>query len=741
MKTVVLLILLLLSKAILMAQEEKIPGSSDPLKVSKISESIVFDGIPDEDFWQTIETLPLIMLAPVSGNVPTEETTLKIAYDHEYFYVSGILKYKDPVDIRAIGKKRDYSSSSTDWFGCIMDTFNDRENAVSFWTNPNGLRCDATVKNDAINLNSDINFSWNTFWDVKTVMDEHGWSAEFRIPFSSLRFQSYQGKTLMGIILVRYISAKYEMLTFPAVSPDYSAAYWKPSLSSVIEFEGLNPRKVLYIAPYVTAGIGQVNKLNKAETAYKMNSTPKFDAGLDLKYSLTNNLTADLTMNTDFAQVEADDQKINLTRYSLYFPEKRIFFLEKSDVFDFSFLQGNNLFYSRRIGLYEGNPVRIYGGLRLTGRTGKWDVGILDMQTASYEENPGENFGVIRSKRTVFNPNSYVGGMVTSRLGTDGTYNVAYGLDGQFRVTGDEYLTMRWAQTFETGSDNTLFNLAPSRFLFEWQRRKITGLAYDMVYTWSGKSFNPGIGFETKEDYHGTRTILRYGWLPESDIFIRYHYFSLSLWNIWNTATGSHETTNAEVDWYFEAKKGFYGDITASWHLENLQDTLTLGNDQAYVPPGKYTFSNLSVSYSTSTSHDLSASFSVDAGSFYDGRKLSFYANPKAKIGASFDLGLTYSLDYVDFSSRSIDFTNHIVGIKGLMTLTTSTSLAAFVQYNTAINKVITNIRFRFNPREGNDFYIVYDEGLNTGLEREDPELLRSTGRTILLKYTYTFKL
>ena len=428
------------------------------------------------------------------------EIIVKMAYDDEYFYVSGFLNYQDLKYLRAIGKQRDYSDLSSDFFGFTLDTFNDRENAVQFVTNPNGLRSDATIKNDIVDDETDRNHSWNTFWDVKTSIGKQGWSAEFRIPFSSLRFQTSEGKTLMGIILVRWSPGKPELVTFPALSPDYESAYFKPSLSKVIEFEGLKPKKPVYIAPYIIGGIGQVNELNEDETGYKMNSTPKLDAGGDIKYSITNNLTLDLTVNTDFAQVEADDQMINLTRYSLYFPEKRIFFLEKSDVFDFSFLEGNNLFYSRRIGLHEGNAVRIYGGGRMTGRIGKWDVGFLDMQTAKFEDNPGENFGVLRLKRKIFNQNSFFGGMLTSRLGMNGTYNVAYGLDGQFRVKGDDYFILKLAQSFEDESDKNPFEMSPTRLLVQWQRRSQVGLGYDFQYTYSGEDYNPGIGFERKKE-------------------------------------------------------------------------------------------------------------------------------------------------------------------------------------------------------------------------------------------------
>jgi hypothetical protein len=716
--------------------------SQAPVIVPGLSGTIELDGVPDEAAWQAIQPLPVVMHSPVFGLAPTETTVFRITYDKQYFYLSGVFDFKVPHDIRAIGKKRDYSMPTCDWFGIILDSFYDRENALAFWTNPNGTRTDASVKNDAILDDSDINFSWNTFWDVKTKINDHGWSAEFRIPFSSLRYQTTNGKTVMGLSLIRYIPAKSEMMTFPAISPDYSNAFWKPSLTTGITFSGLEPKKPVYITPYVTVGIGQSWELNEAETAYDMNPTPKYDAGIDAKYSITNNLTMDLTVNTDFAQVEADDQKINLTRYSLYFPEKRVFFLEKSDVFDFPIVSGsgNNLFYSRRIGLYDGNPVRIYGGLRMTGRINKWDVGILDMQTASYEENPGENFGVVRAKRSLQNPNSYTGAIVTSRLGMNGNYNVAYGLDGQFRVTGDEFLTLKWAQTFENDSANKLFDMSPSRFLVEWQRRKVTGFGYHFLYTWSGKQFNPGIGFEAKDNFQLGKMILQYGWLP-AETFLHYHKVSILAYDLWNTATGLHETDNIILTWYFEAKKGYWGGVDANWFLEDIADTLSLGNDQASVPPGRYSFAYLSPQFSTSNAYALSLNTSAEIGGFYDGWKLSLYINPQANIGSGIELGLTYYFDYVNFPERSMQFTNHIPGFRGLMTLSTKTSLLAFIQYNTAVDKVIANIRFRYNPREGNDFYIVYDEGINTHTDRETPVLPFSSGRTILLKYTYTFRL
>jgi hypothetical protein len=728
-----------LSVLLIIFSAELLPQT--PMVITKMTGTINFDGIPDEEAWQPVQALPMVMHKPEFGKEPTQTTIAKIIYDDEYLYVSGFINFKDPANIRAVGKKRDYRTGSSDWFGFILDSFNDRKNAFGFFTNPNGVRLDSQFQNDFADPNSDVNWSWDTFWDVKTMISNQGWSAEIRIPFSSLRFQTENNKTIMGITILRTSAALSEMATFPAIPPKYSSAFYKPSLTSPIELYGLNPEKPVYVTPYISAGIGQVNKLNEAGTGYKMGSTFKYEAGLDLKYSLTNNLTMDVTVNTDFADVEADDQKINLTRYSLYFPEKRDFFLEKADVFDFSFLGGNNMFYSRRIGLYDGHPVRIFSGARLTGEINKWDIGFLDLQTASFEENPSENFGVFRTKRSVFNQNSYIGGIITSKLGMNGNYNLGYGIDGVVKVINDDYLTIRWAQTFENDSANKFLDMSPSRLLIDWEDRNLTGFGYDFLYTWSGDNFNPGVGFEVKDNYYGYRGILRYGWLPAESTFLKYHRASLTYYDFWNTQSRLHETTYAALEWYYEAKKGSTGTATLTLESEDLAENLHLGNNQASVMPGNYLFMFFTAQYATSSRYALSSGFKCEAGSFYDGWKFSLNATPKINIGASFKVDLSYNLDFVNFNNRSVKFTNHILGLKGEMTLTTKTSLSAFIQYNTSVNKIYSNVRFRFNPREGNDFWLVYDEGLNTNLMRETPTLPVSSTRTILLKYTYTFRL
>ena len=645
-------------------------GAQDRYIIPKLDAVVVFDGKPDEKFWEDIPSFPFVMYQPVYGKEPTEKTECRIYFDDRYIYIGANLYYSDISLLASVGKQRDYFSMKCDWFGIYLDSFNDNENGVAFYTNPNGLRFDATVKNDASAGIDDIILSWNTFWDVTTSHDREGWYVEMRIPISSLRFQEEDRLVKMGLTVVRFMPRKSETVTFPAVDPKHENAYWKASLTAPVEFSGLTPGKPVYLTPYLAGGVQQSYILNEAGTSYEEEITPKYDAGLDFKYGLTNNLTLDLTVNTDFAQIEADEQQINLTRYSLFFPEKRPFFLEKSDVFDFDLMGGNKLFYSRRIGLYEGAAVRILGGARMTGRAGEWDIGVLDMQTVAYEDLSSENFGVARIKRSIFNPYSYAGAMFTSRIGMDGSYNIAYGLDGVIRMFADDYFTLRWSQTFNEGYDNKVFSADPSRLLARWERRSQSGLSYDMLYTWSGTQFDPGVGFEVVNDYYAMRGIVKYGWIPEDEnTGLRRHSLSQTLLSMYSSVDHSQETVLSMTGWDFESRGGLYGSIIFNLNREIVKDSLDFG--QASVPPGEYDFYYLSTTLGLGPRFNPGLDLTAEAGRFYDGMKYSLELKPTWNVSAGLDIDPTYRLDYVNFNSRDQSFTNHILGIKALAMFST----------------------------------------------------------------------
>ncbi len=548
----------------------------------------------------------------------------------------------------------------------------------------------------------------------------------------------------MGLTVSRIIARKGERHVFPAIPPNWG---WfslnKPSQAQRVRFTGVYSRNPLYITPYALGGLNQAAALNQAGTAYEPANTPAGDIGLDVKYGLTSNLTLDLTLNTDFAQVEADDQQINLTRFSLFFPEKRLFFQERASTFEFGLGGDSRLFHSRRMGIHKGDQVPIYGGARLVGRVGGWDVGAIDMQTAPLpdEDLPSENLGVARLRRQVLNPYSYVGGMVTSRMGTDGSYNRAYGLDGIFRLFGEDYLTASWAQAFDSEWEEAPGVLDAGQLRLNWERRGVKGPVYDVDIIRRGDRFKPGLGFVDRTDITLLQGQVGYGWFsPESSPVLR--QLPTLRWNVYrSTSTGQVESGEAEFNWYVETKKQASAWLKLDHYYEHLADTLSLSSlsPNAYVPSGDYRFLDAYIYYSLPSGRLLGANGYVQGGAYYDGWRLTARVKPTWRPNPYFMAGGSIKYDYVTFPPRNQEYVNWIYKLDLQVAFSVTTSVAGLIQYNTAIDAVIVNLRLRYNPREGTDLYLVYNDNLNTDRQREDPALPLSSTRAVLLKYSITF--
>ncbi|MFB0515817.1 MAG: DUF5916 domain-containing protein [Candidatus Neomarinimicrobiota bacterium] len=731
--------------------------SVDAVVLSRLPGPIQFDGLSDEAAWEAIEPLPLTMQQPVFGGLLTERSDIRIGYDDEYLYAAGQFYDTDPAGIRGNVLVRDglARNSSDDQFALILDTFNDNENALVFLTNPSGSRSDAVVVNDAegFHRGGPWNSSWNSFWDVAVLQNEEGWFVEMRIPFSSLRFQDQQGRVVMGLITWRKIGRKNEFQSFPAIPPKWDRGRLKPSIAQDVVFEGIFSRKPLYITPYVLGGGSRSFALNSAQTAYEpVGDDPVRNLGLDIKYGLTSNLTLDFTVNTDFAQVEADDERVNLTRFSLFFPEKRLFFQERASLFDFSTGRQSRLFYSRCIGLCDYGTMPIIGGTRLVGRSGEWDLGLLDLQTARselYDENdstviiPSENFGILRLRRRVLNPFSYIGGILTSRVGRNGSYNYAYGLDGILRISGDDYFTYTWAQTFDdtlaqmTGGRPTI---ASGRLRTAWERRTNRGLGYDLDLIYSGADYEPGIGFLQRSDVTRLGAQATYGWYPGQDSRIYNHLPGLDLGVYWRNADRSVETVEISPEWRISTKKGAFAFLRIGWTFESIQETFYLSEDSStYVPPGDYRYAELNAFLATPQSSLFHVRLDADLGTYYDGERLSLGIDPAWVVSRFLELSGEYQINRVAFPDRQQKFDARIARLRVMTTINTRLSASAFVQYSSEVNVVGINLRLRYNPREGTDLYLVYDEDLNTDRQREVPALPTSSNRTFLLKYSITF--
>ena len=709
-----------------------------------------FDGIIDDPCWDNNSSLPLVMHIPTFGNQPTERSDIFICHDNEFVYAAGRFFDKEADKINVTSRLRDNISPTEDGFFLLFDTFHDHENAVVFHINAAGVREDMTIAKDGSEEFA-WNNTWNTFWDVKTTSDSTGWFMEMRIPLSSLRFKEINGKVEMGLICLRYIPRKFEIDIYPAIPRDWG--FWsfvKPSQGQAIKMEDVHSKTPFYIAPYVTAGLNQEAILNPEGTAYNMEQKPKLSGGLDVKYGLTSNLTADLTINTDFAQVESDNAQINLTRFSLFFPEKRMFFQERASNFAYSFDDMNTLFYSRQIGLHEGRAVPILGGARLVGRAGPWDIGFLDMQTQAYKSNetagtdlPSENFGVLRMRRQVFNQNSYVGGILTSRMGTTGTYNEVVGLDGIINLFGNDYLDIKYAQSYDEKYKNKPVSLDASRIWFDWKRRNQEGLGYDLFYSRAGERFEPDMGFEFRQNYYMAGTKLNYGLIAGEKSKISTHTFSINgqFWKDNGTNTTRSALASAGYSLELKSSSGLMVNLSRAYEL--LADTFYLSNDAviAYVPSGNYSYNFATVYLHTPYTKNIYFEVMSNIGQFYDGNQITINLSTTFKFGALLSLSPSYEYDRIRFPSRSQAFDGQIAGLKATIMFNNKLSISSQIQYSNIAHGIVTNIRLRYNPKEGNDLYIVFNEGRNIQLNRESPALNPVANRGVLLKYTYTFML
>ena len=712
--------------------------SLSPIEIPRLESAITFDGYCDEPAWKDIEPLPMVAQLPSFGAEPSERTEVMLAHDDEYFYLAARCFDREPEGIQATTAKRDDLPDNSDSIGIILDTFNDNENGLGFATTPTGSRIDTSIYGDMTNSGG-MSSNWNTFWDVKTAVTDRGWFVEMRIPFSSLRFQERDGRVVMGCTVFRWIARKEERIIFPAIPQNWgTSSYLKPSLSRDIVLTGVSGGNPVYITPYAVGGLGRNAVLNSAQTAYRHDNTTVREAGVDVKYGLTSNLTLDLTVNTDFAQVEADDEQVNLTRFSLFFPEKRLFFLERASNFDFKFYGSSRLFHSRSIGIYNGKQVPIYGGARVVGRAGRWDVGFLNMQTEKIGDMPSENFGVFRLRRQVINPNSYVGGIVTNRMGTDGSYNTAYGVDGVIRMFGDDYLNLNWAQTFDREDAEKVSPLDRSHIRAHWERFRHTGWAYGLNYNRAGKGYLPGMGYEQYPDLSNWIHFLRYGWnAGKTSRWFHYQWYE-DFYLRKRIEDGSVNTFLLRTGVNGYTKKGYSAALNLTFNRENVREHLAF-SESAIVPEGTYEFYGVTGNFSTPGGQRLSFSSGFTAGQFYDGNRLTVSSGIARSFSSLLDTGLSYQYNFVDFPERGQEFTAHIGSFRMLAMLSVKYSVTALVQYNSASDRAVANIRFRYNPHEGNDLYLVYDEGINTDRDTADPLLPRSANRTVMVKYTYTF--
>ena len=709
------------------------------MTIPRLDGPVRLDGVVDEAAWEAVEPFPMTMYTPNFGGDLTEATEVRIAHDDRFLYVSGRMYDSEPDRIRTNTFYRDQYSGD-DIVAVVIDSYNDYETAVWFVTNPAGVRQDRTVSNDAqFTSGMPMNADWNSHWDVATSRSDQGWFAEFRIPFSTLGFQVSDGETTMGLIIYRLVARKNERQVYPAIDPKWGGlGFAKPSQAQRIVLRDVRQSTPVYVTPY---SLGGFNRTPSAEPGKPPGYDATAEAGLDVKYSPTSNLALDVTVNTDFAQVEADDQQINLTRFALFFPEKRQFFQERASTFDFNtggFF--NRLFHSRQIGLHQGAVVRIYGGARAVGRAGGTDFGLLNMQTAAHGDGSSENMGVLRVRQQVFNPYSNVGAMVTTRLGSHGEDNVAYGLDAVLRVTGDEYLLLQWAHTFDEAAEQA-GGLEPGLLRGRWERRRDDGFSYHGEFVRAGRDYLPGLGFQLRKDFTSAGGRLRYRRFADTKSPLRSRAANLQTEHYFRNADGSAESREITAEAEFEFKGGARLTTGVTSVFESVADSFSISD--VFVTPGNYWFHEGAARLMLARSDNFRGEFNASAGGFYGGSRVGVSLGPAWNASKYLELSGGYEVNRLNFSDRSVGATAHLGRLKVQAALNPRVSMTAFAQYNSVDRRTALNARFRYHFREGTDLWIVYDEGLEhaADLRVGGSGLVagrtRSTGRTLLVKYSH----
>lgn len=705
------------------------------MSVTRITEAIVIDGLVNESVWDKIPTLNITQKVPNAGDAPTQLTEVRLAYDNQYLYLSGRMYDNEPNKIVANSKKRDDFTENTEWIGFLIDSYNDRENALGFWVTPTGSRLDMAISNDAQGPTA-INVNWNSYWDAAATRDEKGWFAEIRVPFTTLPFEVIDGTATMGITTWRYYARNDETDIFPPRDLSTGSSF-RPSLTQPFTFTDIDQKKPVHITPYVLGGMSNTQIQSNLDNGYYNDQSIKKEIGIDAKVALGSNATLDLTINTDFAQVEVDDQQVNLSRLNLFFPEKRLFFQERAGLFEFNFGSSDRIFHSRRIGIVNGEQTRIYGGARAYGRFGTWETGFLNMQTGARGDLGSENFSVFRVRKRVLNENSTIGMILTNRTDLKGQYNTVYGLDATLRVHKQNYLSARWAQSITDQNDNPFESFDQTKFFLELSKRSQEGFTYTVNYGRVGKDYEPGIGFEHRPDFSQLNHQFSFNFFPDGDSKIVQHGPYLLGGLTWGNSHGKLETRNTHLGYNITTKLGWTYDIRVQSDEEQFFSPLALPGNIAIVN-GRYLFSSVFASASAPSANKMSYAVGLGTGAFYNGKKHTISVSPFINVTPDFIVEANYSYNQLRFPDQSKKVNVMLTQLKMLYTFSTRLTVNAFIQHNSVSKTYLGSVRLRYNPREGDDFYFVFNGDLNEDRFRNDLALPVSNGNTIFLKYSRT---
>ena len=703
------------------------------IRAIRIVEPIVLDGRLDDRLYKdTPPVSDFVQQEPREGQTATEKTEVWIGYDGQALYVGARLWESDPSKRVTSDMRRDANNLyNNDHFSVLIDTFYDRRNGFTFTANSQGGISDYQVTN----AEGDVN--WNTIWESKSADFDGGWSVEFRIPFRSIRFK--EGGTLWGVNFRRMVRWKTEISFLTRVSP----AFGRGGLNHVERAATLTgieaPAKLrnLDVKPYAL-GSTITNRAARPPIANDGNS----EFGIDAKWGLTQSLVADLTYNTDFAQVEDDEQQVNLTRFSLFFPEKRDFFIEGQNIFAFGGGQTSNtnrnitnnitgaenntpiLFFSRRIGLEGGSVVPITAGARLLGKTGPFQVGALSMRTGDVPSSGETDFSVLRVNRDMLR-RSRIGFLATRRSPTSraaSAANYAYGADAEFNFFNNVELVGYLAKTETAGLTG---NDTSYKGRYQWNGDR-WGIITEHLYV--GENFRPETGFLRREAFRRSLGVLRFSPRPRSLKGVRKVFYEASLDYITDPA-GTIESRDGQAAFKMDLDNGDTWQIQAARTFEALDAPFVVAKG-VRVPVGGYSFQQISGTYTFGPQRKISGSAVARHGSFYDGTLDELTWRGRLEFSPQLYAEPTLSWNRVDTPWGQGN--TNLVSSRVTYTLTPRMFVSALVQYQSRTDSVATNARFRWEYLPGSELFVVYSDGRTT-LSRGIPDM---ENRSFVVKAT-----
>ena len=685
------------------ATVSRTPEGAVTVRAVRLQEPLRLDGRLDERVYSEVPAISgFVQQLPTEGAPATERTEAWVMFDGDHMYVAARCWDSAPPEQWIANEMRRDRLIQQDNFAVIFDTFHDRRNAFYFYTNPLGALADYTITDEG-----NLNRNWNAVWDVRTGRFEGGWTVEIAIPFKSLRYTSGPAQT-WGIQLRRAIRRKSESTYLTQIPASLGGGGGSQRISEAATLIGLDlpaASKNLEFKPYAISSLTTDHVRTPA-----LSNDLAGEYGGDVKYGVTASLTADFTYNTDFAQVEVDEQQVNLTRFSLFFPEKREFFLEGSGVMDFGGGGDSvtpSLFHSRRIGLARRGSasfaVPIEVGGRLTGKAGRFGVGAMAIRTdsESVSGTPATTFTVLRVKRDVLRRSS-IGAMFTNRSASTVAVgsNQAYGVDAAFSFF--QYVSMGayFARTKTPGlegndtSYQARFNYGADRY----------GLRLEQLHV--GDNFDPEVGFVRRDDFDRTFGSARFSPRPRAQKLVRKYTTEASAEYILNGA-GSIESSQITGRFNAELTNSDQFTLTAQKEYELLERPATITG--ARIPAGRYRFSSARVAYLFGQQRRASGSFSLQRGHFYDGTITALgYTGGRVSVTTQLSVEPSVSFNRIELPAGS--FTTRLIRARTDYTFSPRMAAGALLQHSSTDHVLSSNLRFRWEYQPGSEFFLVYTD-------------------------------